>query len=210
MPPKYKMFRLSLNFTCSRTLTSRFTLQILLSRSSSRLAVRPTRSNQILESAHHSHKQTDFSPACHTAATPTRNPSFILGNPQSILTHLLRAGLPQKTITLHHRAEQACRRVIMTCKAIPWTSGSSTTESQTVVCPTLQTSHHTTTDNHSTSDSKYMESRTCFNSSGRTVEVHDHRKARLIDDEPRASNATSEDYKHSQARKDRRTMYVKS
>jgi hypothetical protein len=60
------------------------------------------------------------------------------------------------------------------------------------------------------SDSKYMESRTRSNSSGRTVEVHDHRKARHSDEEPRASNATSEDYKHSQARKDRRTMYVKS
>ncbi len=48
-----------------------------------------------------------------------------------------------------------------------------------------------------------MESRTNSDSSGRTVEVHDHRKARYIDDEPRASNATYEDYKRSQARKDR-------
>jgi len=36
--------------------------------------------------------------------------------------------------------------------------------------------------------------------SGRAVEVHDHFKARIVD-EPRASSATSQDYKRTQQRK---------
>ncbi len=77
------------------------------------------------------------------------------------------------------------------------------------LCNLTQSSHRTT-NNHPTSDSKYMTSRTSFSSSGRTVEVHDHKKARIDDDEPRASKATYEDYKRSQERKDRRAVYVKS
>jgi hypothetical protein len=76
-----------------------------------------------------------------------------------------------------------------------------------MVCPPSQTAHHTTTNSHPTSESKFIESRTTFNSTGRLVQVHDHRKARHSADEPRASNATYEDYKRSQEGKDRRTGY---
>jgi len=50
---------------------------------------------------------------------------------------------------------------------------------------------------------KYIKSKTTTSASGRTVEVHDHFKARLVE-EPRASNATSEDYKQTQQRKNRK------
>ncbi len=40
--------------------------------------------------------------------------------------------------------------------------------------------------------------------SRRTLELHDHQKARCIEDEPRASKATYEDYRKTQERKSRR------
>jgi len=52
-------------------------------------------------------------------------------------------------------------------------------------------------------EDKYMTSKTT-SASGRIVEVHDHRKARYIVDEPRASKATYEDYKLTQERKPRK------
>jgi hypothetical protein len=64
-----------------------------------------------------------------------------------------------------------------------------------------QTSRCTTTNNHPTSEFKFIKSTTHTSSTcGRAVEVHDHFKARIVD-EPRASQATSEDYKRTQQRK---------
>jgi len=51
------------------------------------------------------------------------------------------------------------------------------------------------------SEFKFIKSTTHTSSTcGRAVEVHDHFKARIVD-EPRASQATSEDYKRTQQRK---------
>jgi hypothetical protein len=66
-----------------------------------------------------------------------------------------------------------------------------------------QISRRTIANNHPTSEYKYMKSKTSTSASGRAVEVHDHFKARIVD-EPRASNATSEDYKQTQQRKSRK------
>jgi len=50
---------------------------------------------------------------------------------------------------------------------------------------------------------KYIKSTTHTSASGRVVEVHDQLQARVVD-EPRASNATYEDYKRTQQRKSRK------
>jgi hypothetical protein len=58
---------------------------------------------------------------------------------------------------------------------------------------------HTTTDYHLTAEDGYMITKT-----RRRVEVHDHQKARYIEDEPRSSNATYEEYRKTQERKPRK------
>ncbi|PMD51461.1 uncharacterized protein K444DRAFT_232879 [Hyaloscypha bicolor E] len=56
---------------------------------------------------------------------------------------------------------------------------------------------------YSTSEDKYITSKTSTTSRG-TIEVHNHRKARHTSDEPRASNATYEDYKETQRKQQRK------
>ena len=58
----------------------------------------------------------------------------------------------------------------------------------------------TTTDRYPTSEDKYMISKTTSTPRG-TIEVHNHRKARHIAVEPRASEATYEDYKRTQEKR---------
>jgi len=52
-------------------------------------------------------------------------------------------------------------------------------------------------------EDKYITSKTSTTSRG-TIEVHNHRKARHTNDEPRASNATYEDYKETQRKQQRK------
>jgi len=56
----------------------------------------------------------------------------------------------------------------------------------------------TPTDRRLASEDKYMISKTTSTSRGGTIEVHNHRKARHIAAEPRASEATYEDYERTQ------------
>lgn len=63
--------------------------------------------------------------------------------------------------------------------------------------------HRTMSNYHPTSEDKIITSKTTYTTE-RTIEVHDHRKARYINDEPRASHATYEDYKQTQRRKSRK------
>jgi hypothetical protein len=63
--------------------------------------------------------------------------------------------------------------------------------------------HRTMSNYHPTSEDKIITSKTTYTAE-RTIEVHDHRKARYINDEPRASHATYEDFKQTQRRKSRK------
>jgi len=65
--------------------------------------------------------------------------------------------------------------------------------------PLTQTAR-TTTDHHPTSEDKFMISKINPTSRG-TIEIHNHRKARHVVAEPRASDATSEDYKRTQEKR---------
>jgi hypothetical protein len=67
-----------------------------------------------------------------------------------------------------------------------------------MVCFPLTQAHRTTTNRRSTSEDKYIISKTTSTSRGGMIEIHNHLKARHIAAEPRASEATYEEYKRTQ------------